>query len=405
MTSETDYVGFSHNLLVTQRGRIGHRRARARRLATMSIPRADPPDLDQLQPPSFMHLQLIVPDLFWVHEAPLAAHAGLAVTSIETLVARGRKRITPAGSLEAWLLASFGVSVETALPVAPFALADHGTPHEGRYWLCVDPVHLRIGRDDFTMQDATTLAIDPTEAASMIESLNRHFRDRGYRFIAPSPSHWYLSTPAPFAATTVSRHKASGQAVDALRPTGTGALGLQTLINEVQMLLHEHPVNMRREQLDRPIINSVWPWGGGTSEPVTPPKLTELYADDPLARGLGHTIDIAVNAVPDGLTNLTSDGRARGVVWVVLDRLRSASAYRDVQAWRAGLSDLETRWFTPALDALRQRQLGMLTLYAIGPSSTLAIESTATDLRYFWRRRKNLSAYINAATPIAGVQP
>jgi hypothetical protein len=352
-----------------------------------------------------MHLQLIVPDLFWAHDAPKLAHAGLAMPCLETLVARGRKRITPAHSLEEWLLNAFGISTDTSLPVAPFALTGHGLPHEGRYWTCADPVHLRVGRDDFTLQDAATVALDKSEADAFIESLNRHFHDRGYRFVAPSPTHWYLSTPTPLTVTTMSVNSACGRAVDALRPTGPDALGLQALVNEVQMLLHEHPVNAHREQLGSAVINSVWPWGGGESLPVTRPKLTELYADEPLARGLAQIADVAVRPVPDRFANLLSIDRPRGIVWVVLNRLRNASTYRNLEAWRDGLSDLETRWFTPALAALRQRKLGMLTVHAIGPSSTLAVESTAIDLRCFWRRRKNLSAYINHRTPTAGVHP
>jgi hypothetical protein len=350
-----------------------------------------------------MHLQLIVPDLFWAHDAPKLAYAGLATPCLETLVARGRKRITPTASLEEWLLSSFGVSTVPSLPVAPFALAGHGSPHEGRYWICVDPVHLRVGRDDFTLLDATMVSLDQKEADAFIAVLNRHFRDRGYRFVAPSPSHWYLSTPTPIVAATIPLARACGQSVDSLRPTGAGALGLQALVNEVQMLMHEHPVNAHREQSGLSAINSVWPWGGGESQPVTHPKLTELYTDEPLARGLAQTIGVATRKIPDRLANLLSAWRPRAIVWVVLNRLRGASAYRNLQEWRVGLDDLETRWFAPALAALRQRDLGMLTIHAIGPTSTLAIESTATDLRCFWRRRKKLSAYINHRTPTAGV--
>ena len=349
-----------------------------------------------------MHLQLFVPDLFWAHDAPGQAHAELALPCIETMVARGRKRITPTGSLEAWLLSSFGIKTEVSLPVAPFALAGHGMQHEGRHWICIDPVHLRVERDDFTLQDASTFPLDQTETAALMESLNGHFRDRGYRFVAPSPAQWYLSCSAPLTATTVPLQLACGQAVDALRPTGEGAMGLQALVNEVQMLLHDHPVNVRREQRGVSVINSVWPWGSGTSQPVTQPRLTELYANAPLARGLGHAVDIAVHGLPEGLANLPSEERPPRIIWVVLDQLRRPSAYRNREDWRDGLAKLEKHWFTPALEDLRQRKLGMLTIHAIGATSTLTIESTAMDLRYFWRRRKNLSAYI--ATPISGAR-
>ena len=99
--------------------------------------------------------------------------------------------------------------------------------------------------------------------------------------------------------------------------------------------------------------------------------------------------------VPAGIQSILEAPSARGVTWVVLDRLRSPSAYRDLDAWRTALLELEEKWFAPALEALRRKHLGMITIHAISASSALAIETTGGDLRHFWRRRKNLAAYIN----------
>ena len=35
------------------------------------------------------------------------------------------------------------------------------------------------------------------------------------------------------------------------------------LSNEVQMLLHDHPVNLRRQQAGQVPVNALWFWGGG----------------------------------------------------------------------------------------------------------------------------------------------
>jgi hypothetical protein len=34
-------------------------------------------------------------------------------------------------------------------------------------------------------------------------------------------------------------------------------------INEAQMVLHAHPVNQARQAAGQPVVNSLWPWGGG----------------------------------------------------------------------------------------------------------------------------------------------
>ncbi len=343
-----------------------------------------------------MHLHLIVPELFWSHEAPIPAHADLAARGIETLVARGRKRVRVIGSLEAWLLQAFGIPTVDALPVAPFALIGDGVPHEERHWIRVDPVHLRVGRDDFTLLDATTMPLEQEEAAALIGALNEHFREQAMRFIAPAAGRWYMASPTPIIASTVTLDQVRGRSVDALRPTGRGALPLQAFMNEVQMLLHAHPVNEIRERRGIPPINSVWPWGAGQPQDIVVPAVIAIYADDPLALGLARTAAIAAHPVPVGIESILQAPLARGVTWVVLDRLRSPSAYRDLDLWRAGLAELEARWFAPALEALSRRRLGMITIQAINASNALTVETTGGDLRYFWRRRKNLAAYINS---------
>ncbi|MFM9881635.1 MAG: hypothetical protein ACKVQT_01295 [Burkholderiales bacterium] len=350
-----------------------------------------------------MHLRLIVPELFWSHESPIPAHADLAARGIETLVARGRKRVRAVGSLEAWLLDAFGIPTVDVLPVAPFALLGDGVPHEERHWIRVDPVHLRVGRDDFTLLDATTMPLEVAEAAALTGALNEHFREQAMRFIAPAAGRWYMTGPTPITASTATLDQVRGRSVDALRPTGPGALPLQAFMNEVQMLLHDHPVNETRERRGLPLINSVWPWGAGQPHEIVAPAVVTIYTDDPLALGLARTAAIAAHPVPVGIESILHAPFARGVTWVVLDRLRSASAYRDLDAWRAGLAELEARWFAPALEALRSRRLGMITIHAIGASSALAVETTGGDLRYFWRRRKNLAAYING--PASTVSP
>ncbi len=343
-----------------------------------------------------MHLHLIVPALFWSGDDPIAAHDNMAVAGLETLIARGRKRVRPTGSLEAWLLEAFGIAATDALPIAPFALVGDGLAHESRYWMRVDPVHLRVGRDNFTLLDATTFALEQDEANAFVGVLNHHFRAEGMQFFAPTPTRWYWSGPAPvLSATTTTLDQARGRSVDALRPTGPGALALQAFMNEVQMLLHQHPLNETRAQRGLPPVNSVWPWGAGHASETSAPRLAAIHADDPLALGLARTAGIGAHPLPHDLAQILAAPTAEGVVWIILDRLRAPCAYGDAQAWRATLMELEARWFAPALEALRRRRLGMLTIHAVGPSSSLATEATASDLRYFWRRRKNLAAYIN----------
>jgi len=56
---------------------------------------------------------------------------------------------------------------------------------------------------------------------------------------------------------------ARGARVDEKLPSGPDAMRFHALMNEAQMLLHEHPVNAEREARGEPALNSIWFWGGG----------------------------------------------------------------------------------------------------------------------------------------------
>jgi hypothetical protein len=75
-----------------------------------------------------------------------------------------------------------------------------------------------------------------------------------------------------------------------------------------------------------------------------------------------------------------------GLALVVLDAPREAQL-------RERRAALERDWFLPLLAALKSGRIGMLTLHLAGENRLLHVETARSDLRYFWRRRKPLSAY------------
>ena len=83
-----------------------------------------------------------------------------------------------------------------------------------------------------------------------------------------------------------SRTTASGLNLRDLMPAGRDGARVRSLVNEIQMLLHEHPVNAARLARRQPVINSVWLWGIGSLEKVFPARLPPLYTDDAWLAGL-----------------------------------------------------------------------------------------------------------------------
>ncbi len=322
-----------------------------------------------------MHFDLYIPDFFSAEGVPPAE----SLAAAETLIARGRRRRIASVSPEAWLFGRFGVERQRDWPVAPYTLlADGGAP-ERHFWMRADPVHLRVGRDSLVLADGAAFEVSRAESEALVETLNRHF-GRTMLFYPMRPARWYVRLEKAPELHTTPAAAARGVAIDEMLPSGPDAVRFHALMNEAQMLLHEHPVNAEREARAEPALNSIWFWGGGVIDAERARPFSMVFGDDPLARGLALAAGIPVRALPKDAGSVLAALGDEGRALVVLDAPREARL-------------LERDWFGPLLAALKSGRIGMLTLQLCGVDSLLEVETVRSDLRYFWRRRKPLSAY------------
>ena len=295
----------------------------------------------------------------------------------ETLIARGRRSRKPPIASEAWLLERFGVQGQRGSPVAPYTLlADGGSPGE-EFWMRADPVHLSVGLDSVGF-DGAALALSRDEADALAARLNSHFGE-ALAFHALRPERWYIRLPAAPEIDTTAPSAARGTAIGDKLPSGAGAARFRALMNEVQMLLHEHPVNAIREARGAPGVNSVWLWGGGVLAKPQSRPYSVVIADEPLARGLARAAGIPERPLPRSAAILRTALPTEGLALVVLD---------------GHGADLERDWFEPLLAALRSGEIGMLSLHLCGRASLLEVETVRSDLRYFWRTIKPLRSWL-----------
>jgi len=328
-----------------------------------------------------MHCNLYIPDFFSAQGLPPAD----SLAAAETLIARGRRKRMAPVSREAWLFERFGVPKQRDWPVAPYTLlADGGAP-ERRYWMRADPVHLQVGRDSLGLADSAAFDVSRAESEALVETLNRHF-GQTMLFYPVRPARWYVRLEKAPDMQTTPAAAARGLAIDEKLPSGPDAMRFHALMNEAQMLLHEHPVNAVREARGDLSLNSIWFWGGGVIETAKARPFSAVVGDDPLARGLALAAGIPARALPRDAGSMLASLADEGMALVVLDALREAQL-------RERRTALERDWFLPLLAALKSSRIGMLTLHLAGENRLLQVETVRSDLRYFWRLRKPLSAY------------
>ncbi|MDW8469850.1 MAG: hypothetical protein RML56_13630 [Burkholderiales bacterium] len=325
-----------------------------------------------------MHLELVVPALF-------AGASEVRLPAAELLLARARRTTTEPATLERWLARAFGLA-EESLPWGALTALAAGAEPGAHVWLRADPVHLRAGMNSLSLVPAAALGITDAEARALAEAVNRHFAGR-FTVAVADASHWALRAEREVLLYARSPIELAGREVNANLPSGPDAARWHALLNEVQMLLHDHPVNAARELP----VNSLWFWGAGRLPREARGPWESVTAADPALAGLATLAGMRHRAVPEGAREWLAHAPASGRHLLVLDALSVAQALGDAQRLAAAAEALERDWFAPLLAALRAERVGMVTVHV--PEAGRAFETVRGDLRRFWRRPRPLAMY------------
>ncbi|MDG4594424.1 MAG: hypothetical protein P9F75_01805 [Candidatus Contendobacter sp.] len=339
-------------------------------------------------------LHLVIPGLLETGRLEPANPALLipVAPALGWLLARANVRVVPATS-DGVLFELFGLRIpETAdLPVAAVArLANGGDPDDG-WWLRADPVHLRPDLYGVLLADARVLAIEPVEAALLAAAFDQTFAAEGLQLCVPHPDRWYLRLPADPGLHTHPLLDAIGRDINPLLPHGPACGRWHALLTEIQMLFHQHPINRAREERNQPLINSVWFWGGGTCPAGARAPAADLYAGDPLARGLARLAGAAVSPVPEHAGDWLDSARKEPDSLVVLETTRYDAADGDRATWVEHVVELEYAWFSFCRRWLRTGKLATLHLY---PGNGRVYTVTGAARWRFWRRSRPLVDYL-----------
>jgi hypothetical protein len=337
-----------------------------------------------------MHCTLLVPGLLSPPAPDGVSGRDLPVPALMRLVARGRRTALDAG-MEAWLCQEFKVERQHDWPVAPLLLAADGKDPGDAYWLLCDPVHLSPQRGQLLLTCDSSSMPNADEAHALSATLNAHFAQDGLTFHSPHPARWYLRLEHPPSMVTRDLPEVIGRDINQYLPGGNDGLHWHQVLNEIQMLLHTHPVNQAREARGAPEINSLWIWGGGVSPLVPGGDFTAVWSDDTLARALAVKSNTPHHALPaDALIVLGKMAAKTAKPLVVLPQLQAAANAGDTDQWQAELRHLERDWFAPLYAALRARRLSALTLVVPGVDR---YDITFHDSWKFWRRSRTIERH------------
>lgn len=131
-------------------------------------------------------------------------------------------------------------------------------------WLRADPAHVRADMGSVRLLACGDLKLSAEEVESFLRPLRPLFGDAGFPISATVPSRWYLMLPreAKIPAFTAPADAIGGD-VFAHLPEGPDGRQWRALLNEAQIILHNHPRNEQRMAAGLLPVNSLWFWGGG----------------------------------------------------------------------------------------------------------------------------------------------
>lgn len=203
---------------------------------------------------------------------------GLQLPGLRALLAGRQPQLEDGEALDEWSLSppheralarAHGWPLDDgSLPVAAGQACADGLPATTGAWALLTPSHWHLGTEQLSLADPATLGLTDDESRSLAEAVGPLFTSEGFTFHAPGASRWYLSHPSLATLPTASIDRVIGRNVDRWLPGGPQARLLRRLQNEVQMLLHTHPVNADRESRGLLPVNSVWISGTGAAQPA-----------------------------------------------------------------------------------------------------------------------------------------
>ncbi len=211
------------------------------------------------------------------------------------------------------------------VPVAAVTRHGLGAEPNDDCWFCAEPVHLLADRDRLLLM--STESLSAKECDGLLAEFNTLFE--GEWRLELRQGRLFLRAPRTLAVHTVATGQALGRSVDEMLPTGQDRLEFHRFLTEVQMLLHQSPVNTERERRGLPTVNSLWPWGGGRLPGPATARFDRVVGHDAFFRGLARLAGLEVGPLSDdtGQTTLAVvDPASPGELDALEGRLKRLSA-------------------------------------------------------------------------------
>ena len=279
------------------------------------------------------------------------------------------------GSLHAAILDALNLrSVADKYPSAAVMRTGATNERATGFWLRVQPIHFIAGLDRITTVVLRGAArMTPAERSSLDAVFVEHLQSTGLELHAAN-DEWLLRSATSLKLETVTPEFAAANPLSDILPRGADAGPVRRLMTELQMLLHEHPVNSQRQARGAPAINAVWVHGEGILSDLSSVSLPAGYGEDLFLRGIYRLHDQVVGMTPADAKSLLA--QLRGPTVAVIHAPNPES--------------LETQWLAPLSRALLSGAISKLTLLF----DAWQVSAGRADMFKLWRRERRPTEWV-----------
>jgi hypothetical protein len=257
-------------------------------------------------------------------------------------------------------------------------------------WMAT-PVHLVTGLTSLHLDRRSILRLSADDLTALVAEFRRVFHDSGF-LLQPLDSGDFLllGSQLPVAQTLEPARSIGSSVADAQR-VGTGDSSLRRLGAEMEMWLHEHPVNDARRRRGEMPVTGLWLWGGGplpawrasaaADQPAAGPPSSDIaFGRDAYLQGLWASAGKKVFPLPPQLADVFGYPHARraALVMEIGAMLHSNPTWTFFDA----LAQIDRAFIAPAVEALGAARLERLLILANDRQLTVRTR----DRFRLWRR-------------------
>lgn len=354
---------------------------------------------------------IVIADLYLTSAAEAASIRRVELPGLGHIARYGSGQVLTQG-WRPWLAAWAGraaLAGEAPASIASAASRSMASLDESPMVWLATPVHFVAGLSSVHLDARGLLQVEPAVRQMLAAEFNATFTGCGFQLEALASAGFLLRGPTVAKVTTVDPARVLGASITEALPSAADAPRLRRLSAEIEMWLHDHPVNQDRVQRGRLPISALWFWGGGIARDSVSARLeaetlstTQLadtvpvsairgaallaatahappgaaFGRDPYLHGLWRSTGSTAHAVPSDFEEVLGHTDRRAVF--VIELSQAFDAHRNWTISDA-LREADQRWVVRALAALRRGDVARVTVVAndhklsLGPRDRLKL--------------------------------